>query len=93
MGDLAPVEAAFALKQLVEGLGGAVECRTDGAKLPAGNRAAYVGTARIEDIDAAKRILLIGTNPRNEAPVLNARHPEGMDARGGYRAGRARRRT
>jgi NADH-quinone oxidoreductase subunit G len=73
VGDLAPVEAVFALKQLVEGLGGAVECRTDGAKLPAGNRAAYVGTAAIEDIDAAKRILLIGTNPRNEAPVLNAR--------------------
>ncbi len=73
VGDLAPVEAAFALKHLVEGLGGAVECRTDGAKLPAGNRAAYVGTARIEDIDAAKRILLIGTNPRGEAPVLNAR--------------------
>jgi NADH-quinone oxidoreductase subunit G len=73
VGDLAPVEAAFALKQLVEGLGGAVECRTDGAKLPAGNRAAYVGTATIEDIDGAKRILLIGTNPRNEAPVLNAR--------------------
>jgi len=73
VGDLAPVEAVFALKQLVEGLGGAVECRTDGAKLPAGNRAAYVGTAAIEDIDAATRIVLIGTNPRNEAPVLNAR--------------------
>jgi NADH-quinone oxidoreductase subunit G len=73
VGDLAPVEAAFALKQLVEGLGGAVECRTDGAKLPAGNRAAYAGTAAIEDIDGAARILLIGTNPRNEAPVLNAR--------------------
>jgi NADH-quinone oxidoreductase subunit G len=73
VGDLAPVEAVFALKQLVEGLGGAVECRTDGAKLPLGNRAAYAGTAAIEDIDGAKRILLIGTNPRNEAPVLNAR--------------------
>ena len=42
VGDLAPVEAAFALKQLVEGMGGKVECRTDGAKLPAGNRSAYV---------------------------------------------------
>ncbi|MGB3147680.1 MAG: molybdopterin-dependent oxidoreductase, partial [Paracoccaceae bacterium] len=70
---LAPVEAAFSLKLLVEGLGGAVECRTDGAKLPAGNRSAYVGTARIEDIDSAKYIQLIGTNPRLEAPVLNAR--------------------
>ncbi|MFY9246994.1 MAG: molybdopterin-dependent oxidoreductase, partial [Roseicyclus sp.] len=73
VGDLAPTEAAFALKQLVEGQGGAVECRVDGAKLPAGNRAAYVGTASIEDIDAARAILLIGTNPRAEAPVLNAR--------------------
>ncbi|WP_170478968.1 NADH-quinone oxidoreductase subunit NuoG [Ruegeria arenilitoris] len=73
VGDLAPTEAAFALKQLIEGQGGVVECRTDGAKLPAGNRGAYVGTAAIEEIDTAERILLIGTNPRDEAPVLNAR--------------------
>ncbi len=73
VGDLAPVEAVFALKQMIEGQGGLVECRTDGAKLPAGNRGAYAGTAAIEDIDSAERILLIGTNPRDEAPVLNAR--------------------
>src|SRR5690606_18093868 len=73
VGDLAPVEAAFALKQLVEGQGGRVECRVDGARLPAANRSAYVGTARIEDIDRAKVILLVGTNPRDEAPVLYAR--------------------
>jgi NADH-quinone oxidoreductase subunit G len=73
VGDLAPVEAAFALKQLIEGLGGNVECRTDGAKLPAGNRSGYVGNAAIEDIDTAEMILLIGTNPREESPVLNAR--------------------
>ena len=73
VGDLVSVEAAFALKQLVQGLGGVVECRTDGAKLPAGNRGAYAGTACIEDIDTAERILMIGTNPRVEAPVLNSR--------------------
>jgi NADH-quinone oxidoreductase subunit G len=73
VGDLAPTEAAFALKQLIEGQGGHVECRTDGAKLPIGNRSAYVGTAAIEDIDTAQMIQLIGTDPRNEAPVLNAR--------------------
>jgi NADH-quinone oxidoreductase subunit G len=72
-GDLAPTEAMFALKELVTGLGGNVECRVDGAKLPSGNRSAYVGTARIEDIDSAEMIQLIGTNPRAEAPVLNAR--------------------
>ncbi|MFZ3581294.1 NADH-quinone oxidoreductase subunit NuoG [Loktanella sp. DJP18] len=73
VGDLAPVEAAFALKQLIEGQGGHVECRTDGAQLPAGKRGAYVGTATIADIDHADKILLIGTNPRAEAPVLNSR--------------------
>ncbi len=73
VGDLAPVEAAFALKELVEGQGGKVECRVDGAKLPAGNRLGYAGNAAIEDIDSARMILLIGTNPRTESPVLNAR--------------------
>ena len=73
VGDLAPTEAAFALKQLIEGQGGVVECRTDGAKLPEGNRSGYVGTAAIEDIDTAREIWLVGTNPRAEAPVLNAR--------------------
>ncbi len=73
VGDLAPVEAVFALKALVEGQGGRVECRTDGAHLSAGNRSAYVGTARIEDIDGAAMIQLIGTNPRVEMAVLNAR--------------------
>ncbi|MFM2389946.1 MAG: hypothetical protein RLZZ437_1501 [Pseudomonadota bacterium] len=73
VGDLTSVEAAYSLKALVEGLGGHVECRTDGAKLPIGNRSAYVGTAAIEDIDAAKMIQLVGADPRNEAAVLNAR--------------------
>ncbi|MEI4486544.1 NADH-quinone oxidoreductase subunit NuoG [Frigidibacter sp. MR17.14] len=73
VGDLAPVEAVFSLKTLIEGLGGKVECRTDGARLVAGERGAYVGNATIEDIDSAEMIQLIGTNPRDEAPVLNAR--------------------
>ncbi|MGA1276029.1 MAG: NADH-quinone oxidoreductase subunit NuoG [Gemmobacter sp.] len=73
VGDLAPLEGAFALKSLIEGMGGVVECRTDGAALPPGNRGGYAGTARIEDIDSAIAILLVGTNPRDEAPVLNAR--------------------
>ena len=73
VGDLVSAEGAYALKTLIEGQGGSVECRVDGAALPAGNRSAYVGTAAIEDIDHARAIWLIGTNPRDEAPVLNAR--------------------
>lgn len=72
-GDLVCAEAIFALGELTDALGGRKECRVDGANLPIGNRAAYVGSARIEDIDDAKIIHLIGTNPRAEAPVLNAR--------------------
>jgi NADH-quinone oxidoreductase subunit G len=73
VGDLASTEAAFSLKQLVEAQGGVVECRVNNAKLPAGNRSGYVGSGAVEDIDAAKTIVLIGSNPSVEAPVLNAR--------------------
>ena len=73
VGDLVSVEAAYSLKTLIEGQGGVVECRTDGAKLPDGNRSGYVGSAAIEDIDTAQNITLIGTNPVLESPVLNAR--------------------
>ncbi len=73
VGDLAPVEAAHALKELVEGQGGRVECRLDGAKLLPGNRGAYAGTTTIEAIEDARRVLIVGSNPRHEAPVLNAR--------------------
>jgi NADH-quinone oxidoreductase subunit G len=73
IGDLASTEATYALKTLIEGQGGSGECRTDNARLPIGNRSAYVGTATIEDLDEAEFVLLIGTNPREEAPVLNAR--------------------
>ncbi|SEK36598.1 NADH dehydrogenase subunit G [Roseovarius azorensis] len=73
VGDLVPVEAIYALKGLIEGQGGSVECRTDKARLPAGNRSAYVGNVAVEELDSAKNIVLIGSDPRVEAPVLNAR--------------------
>ena len=72
-GDLAPVEAMWALGDLMSRLGSnRVECRTDGAKLPVGNRSGYVGTATVEDLDTAS-VLIIGCNPRLDAPVLNSR--------------------
>ncbi len=72
-GDLVSTETMFAAKMLAEQYSDTVECRVDGAKLPIGNRYGYVGDAAIEDIDTAGMILLIGANPRVEAPVLNAR--------------------
>jgi len=74
-GDLAGAEEIFALKLLAEGLGSPnIDCRQDGAKLdPALGRATYLFNSTIEGIDQAGAILLIGTNPRIEASVLNAR--------------------
>ncbi|MFN4090167.1 MAG: NADH-quinone oxidoreductase subunit NuoG, partial [Alphaproteobacteria bacterium] len=73
-GDLADCESMMALKDLMTALGSAsLDCRQDGAKLDPAVRAGYVfnpGIAGVEDADA---ILLVGTNPRLEAPVLNAR--------------------
>jgi NADH-quinone oxidoreductase subunit G len=74
-GDLAAAEEMFALKLLAEQLGSPnIDCRQDGAKLdPALGRATYLFNATIEGIDHADAILLIGTKPRLEAPVLNSR--------------------
>ena len=74
-GDLAAAEEMFALKLLTEQLGSPhLDCRQDGAKLdPSLGRATYLFNATIEGIEQADAVLLIGTNPRLEAAVLNAR--------------------
>jgi len=74
-GDLAGAEEMFALKDLLARLGCKnVDCRQDGAKLdPKLGRASYLFNSGIEGIEQADAILLVGTNPRLEAAVLNAR--------------------
>jgi len=74
-GDLCAVEEMFALKLLMEKLGSPnVDCRQDGVKLdPAFGRASYIFNATIAGIEQADALLIIGSNPRREAPVLNAR--------------------
>ena len=73
VGDQCDAESMVALKDLMHALGSPnVDCRQDGAKLD-GPRAGYIFNAGVHGIDAADAILLIGSNPRAEAPVLNAR--------------------
>ncbi|HIJ37526.1 MAG TPA: NADH-quinone oxidoreductase subunit G, partial [Rhodospirillaceae bacterium] len=73
-GDLADAESMLALKDLFGKLDSAnIDCRQDGAKLNGAPRASYLFNSTIAGIDATDAILLIGTNPRTEAPVLNAR--------------------
>jgi NADH-quinone oxidoreductase subunit G len=73
VGDLVSTEAVKALKDLMLSLGCAnLDCRQDGALL-GGERAGYLFNATIAGIESADAILLVGSNPRVEAPLVNAR--------------------
>ncbi|HWB48325.1 MAG TPA: NADH-quinone oxidoreductase subunit NuoG [Stellaceae bacterium] len=73
-GDLCDAESLYALKGLLAGLGStSLDCRQDGARIDAGCRAGYLFNTTIAGIDAADACLLIGTDPRWEAPIINAR--------------------
>ncbi|GAC1340205.1 MAG: NADH-quinone oxidoreductase subunit NuoG [Acetobacteraceae bacterium] len=73
-GDLCDAESLVALKDLMGLLGSPnLDCRQDGAALDAGRREFYLFNSSVAGIDEADAILLVGCNPRREAPVLNAR--------------------
>ena len=72
-GDLVAAEEMKALKDLFTALGSPnIDCRQDGAKI-GGARSSYIFNATITGIEAADAILIIGSDPRKEAPILNAR--------------------
>ena len=75
VGDLAAVEEIFALKDLMTRFGVVnLDCRQDGAAFdPSWGRASYLFNSTIAGIESADALLLVGTNPRREAAVLNAR--------------------
>jgi NADH-quinone oxidoreductase subunit G len=73
-GDLADCESMLALMDLMAAMGSAnTDCRQDGARIDAGARAGYIFNTTIAGIEQADACLLIGTNPRFEAPLINAR--------------------
>ncbi len=73
-GDLAAAEDVKALKDLMTSFGVPnLDCRTDGSKITAAPRENYLFNTTFAGVEAADAILLIGSNPRWEAPVLNAR--------------------
>ena len=74
VGDLAAAEEIKALKDLMAALRVTnIDCRQDGAKIAGGPRQTYLFNSTIAGVEAADAILLVGTNPRWDAPVLNAR--------------------
>ncbi len=73
-GDLCDVESMVALKDLMNALGSEnIDCRTDGALFDTNDRSHYLFNSGIAGIEQADAILIIGSNPRKEAALLNAR--------------------
>ena len=73
-GDLADCESMYALKMLLATLGSTnVDCRQDGSKLNNSSRSGYLFNSTITGIEKADAILIVGSNPRIECPVLNSR--------------------
>lgn len=74
-GDLHAVEDLFAfnafMKETLET--DHVDARVAGFKLDGSFRPSYLFNSSIEGIDNADAVLFIGTNPRLEAPIINAR--------------------
>jgi NADH-quinone oxidoreductase subunit G len=73
-GDMADAESMLALKDLMGALGSSnLDCRQGGAVFDTARRDYYIFNSTIAGIEEADALLLIGTNPRHEAPILNAR--------------------
>jgi NADH-quinone oxidoreductase subunit G len=74
VGDLAGADEIKALKDLMAALGAAnLEGRQDGAKVGGAPRQSYLFNTGIANVEFADAALLVGCNPRWDAPVLNAR--------------------
>ncbi|MGN6571726.1 MAG: NADH-quinone oxidoreductase subunit NuoG [Pseudolabrys sp.] len=82
-GDLASVEDMYALKALMTAMGsGMTDVRPPMSGIDPGMpRSAYLFNPTIAGIEEADAILIVGSNPRKEAPVLNARIRKAWRAR------------
>ncbi|WP_273721349.1 MULTISPECIES: NADH-quinone oxidoreductase subunit NuoG [unclassified Bartonella] len=74
-GDLASIEEMYALKKLLISLGSNLfDCRQRGMALSSQlGRSSYIFNPTIAGIEQADALLIVGSNPRHEAAVLNAR--------------------
>jgi NADH-quinone oxidoreductase subunit G len=86
-GDTLDAESLFALKSMLAAMGSTnLDARQDGAKLDASRPDYYLFNSSIAGIEEADAVLIIGSNPRVEAPVINARIRKRWVA-GGMRVG------
>ena len=74
IGDLVDCETMVLVKDLAAALGSPhVDCRIGGAPFQADLPVSWRFNSTVMGIDEADALLLVGVNPRLEAPVLNAR--------------------
>ena len=75
VGDLADLEMIYSFKNLFEKCIGSnnIECRQDRIYINPQERMNYIFNSTINGIENSDFILLVGTNPRLEATILNAR--------------------
>jgi NADH-quinone oxidoreductase subunit G len=77
-GDLQDAESMKATLDLFRALGSAnTDCRQDGAAIGGGEREGWLFNSGLAGIENADAILMVGVNPRVEAPLLNARIRKG----------------
>ena len=73
-GDLQDAESMKAALDLFRALGSAnTDCRQDGSALGVGPREGWLFNTGLQGLESADSILLVGVNPRTEAPLLNQR--------------------
>ena len=74
LGDFVDTETAFLTKKISEDLNiKNIECRQEGCRIPFNHRSQYLFNSSINGIEDADCILIVGSNVREEAPIINSR--------------------
>ena len=74
LGDFVDTETAFLSKKISEDLNiKNIECRQEGCRIPFNHRSQYLFNSSINGIEDADCILIVGSNVREEAPIINSR--------------------
>ena len=74
LGDFVDLETAYLTKKLADDLNiKTIECRQEGCKIPFNHRSQFLFNSKIKGIDETDCILIIGSNIREEAAIINSR--------------------
>jgi len=74
IGDFVDLETSFLIKKLSDDLGiKNIECRQEGCRIPYSHRSQYIFNSNINGLEETDCILIIGSNVREEAPIINSR--------------------